>query len=135
MKRDLFDGVIEPGAAEMFEAVREPIARSLAAYVAVRDIHLRTAVSSGRRADGEEYVTARWLVHAAHVFEPHADESARDHDLRKRGEGRRKTGKTVEIEGLSLLRRDARGEIDVLHHVDWAGIMVQLGQLPGRPVG
>ena len=80
-------------------------------------------------------MTARWLVNAAHVFEPRSGESTRDHDLRKRGEGRRKTGKTVEIEGLSLLRRDARGEIDVLHHVDWAGIMVQLGQLPGRPVG
>jgi len=134
MERDIFDDLIEPDAAEMFDAVREPIERSLAPWVAVRGIDLRTAVSTGRRPDGEEFVTARWVVRAAHVFEPHSGESARARDIRQRGEGRRKTGRDVEIEGLSLLRRDRSGEIDVLHHVDWAGIMVQLGQLPGRPV-
>jgi hypothetical protein len=135
MHRDVFDEIIEPAAAAVFEEVKEPIARSLAPYVVVRDVELRTAISTGRRADGEEYVTVRWVVHAAHVFEPRPGEAPQDYDVRKKGEGRRRTGRDVEIEGLSLLRRDARGEIDVLHHVDWAGIMVQLGQLPGRPVG
>ena len=135
METDLFDGIIEPAARTMFEAIRDPIARSLVEYVVVRDIELRTAITTGRRPDGTEYVTARWIVHASHVFERHENETTRAYNIRARGEGRRRTGKTVEIDGLSLLRRDRSGDIDVLHHVDWAGIMAQLGQLPGRPVG
>lgn len=108
---DVFDGIVQAPIDEVAPGMLDAIRASLASTFEVGELTVRTVL-----AGGDGLVAVRWAVECM--------DTAR--------EDRRITRRALTVHGMSLVG-GPDGERVVAHHVDWAGVMAQLGMTTSRP--